>query len=41
MDIIAYAVILLAVFALVASIAGVESREGFDNWQLDGAGWWE
>ena len=38
MDIIAYALILLAVFAVIASIAGVESRDGFDNWH---AGAWD
>jgi hypothetical protein len=41
MDMIALGLVLLAVFALVASIAGVESRDGFDSWHADGARAWE
>jgi hypothetical protein len=38
MEAIAFAVVLLAFFALVASIAGVESRDGFERWDARSAG---
>ena len=41
MDTIAIGMVLLAVFALIASIAGVESRDGFDSRHVNGAGAWE
>ena len=41
MEAIGFVVVMLAVFALIASIAGVESRDGFDRWNADTFGAWD
>ena len=39
MDALALASVLLAMFSVVAAIAGYESRDGFDNTHSDSGDW--